>query len=315
MKKTGLLALICAGLLSACGNDINNATVGGLTVTIGGLPAGTTGNVAVTGPASFTKSLSATTTLERLTPGSYTITPAAINVGADRYSAASANATVVAGKTATSVVAYSKNPPSEVTLGFADFSGGKPDETVQGGRFVNYSYAGGGATSTIAANQPVKGAASLSTEYSLGAGAYGGVALGANANSSGMGNDENGNPKVLPLDLGSYKKLRIKLARSGGGPVSIKIVGNLKAVQDSGCYPVYQAAPGDDGGLVVTATLSEYTLDLSQFEYRSYCGAPDRKTISETLSNVVRVEIEDRFLPASGSANRTMTLGSVVFVK
>jgi hypothetical protein len=298
MKKS-ILALAFAALLSACGQDV--VTVGKLTVNISGLPSGSTPSVAVTGPLSFTKTLTASGTLENLTPGTYTITPAAVAVAPDNYTAATATASVTAGQTASSTVTYSKTVPVEVTLPFADFTGGAADSSTQGGKFVSYSYAGTG-TATIAAGQPVKGTDSLSTDYTISSGNFGGVALGVNANAAAQ-----------PVDLTMYTKLRIKLARSGGGAVSVKIVGNEKAVQDNGCYPVFQ--DGNDNGVAVTATLTEYTLDISKFAFRSFCGAPDRKTIAETINNVVRLEIEDRFLPGTGSETRTMTLGSITFVK
>ncbi len=301
MKRISVLALAFATILSACGQDV--VTVGKLTVNISGLPGGSAPSVAVTGPSSFTKTLTATVTLENLTPGTYTITPAKVAVAADNYTAATATASVTAGNTASSNVVYSKAAPVEVTLAFADFTGGAADSSTQGGKFTNYSYHGSGVA-TIATGQPVKGTDKLSADYTLGAGDFGGVALGVDANATAQ-----------PIDLTGYTKLRIKMARSGGGSLSIKVVGNEKAVQDSGCYPVYQATPGDDGGFAVTNTLAEYTLDLSQFNYRSYCSAPNRKTLAETINNVIRVEVEDRFLPSTGSENRTITLGSITFVK
>jgi hypothetical protein len=313
MKKFIVLGLAFAALLSACGQDV--VTVGKLAVTISGLPSGSAASVAVTGPSSFTKTLTATATLENLTPGTYTITPAAVAVAADNYTAATATASVTAGQTATNTVTYSKTVPVEVTLPFADFTGGAADSSTQGGKFVSYSYPGDVGTSAtnpvIAASQPVKASDSLSATYNLFAGGpgYGGVALGVNSNATPQ-----------PIDLTGYTKLKIKLARSGGGALSIKLVGNIKAVQDSGCYPVYQAADAsgfNDAGFVVTNTLIEYTLDLSNFNFRKYCQDNDatRKTLGETINDVVRVEIEDRFLPGTGSENRTMTLGSITFVK
>ncbi len=301
MKRISVLALAFAAILSACGQDV--VTVGKLTVTISGLPSGSAPSVAVTGPLSFTQTLTATATLENLTPGTYTITPAKVAVAADNYTAATATASVTAGNTASSDVVYSKAAPVEVTLAFADFAGGAPDSSTQGGKFTNYSYHGSGVA-TIATGQPVKGTDKLSADYTLGAGDFGGVALGVDANATAQ-----------PIDLTGYTKLRIKMARSGGGSLSIKVVGNEKAVQDSGCYPVYQATPGDDGGFAVANTLTEYTLNLSQFNYRSYCSAPNRKTLAETINNVIRIEVEDRFLPGTGSENRTITLGSITFVK
>jgi hypothetical protein len=319
MKRFIVSAFAFAALLSACGQDV--ATVGKLTVNISGLPTGSAPSVAVTGPSSFTQTLNATTTLENLAPGTYTITPAKVAVAADNYTAATATTTVSAGQTASSDVTYSKSAPVEQTLVFADFTGGAADKTTQGGGFTNYSYQGNGAIATIASGQPVKGTDSLSINYTLTAGTpnqnYGGVALGADANSSGPV-DGNGKPTVTPVDLTGYTKLRIKMSRSGGGALNIKVVGNDVAVQNSGCYPSYQVTAGDDGGFAVTKDLIEYTVDLSKFDPRKFCKddpTKAQKTLAQTINNVVRVEIEDRFLPGTGSETRTSTLGSITFVK
>ena len=52
---------------------------GSLAVAITGLPNGSTGNVTVTGPAGFTRAITATTTLTNLTPGSYTVSAANVS--------------------------------------------------------------------------------------------------------------------------------------------------------------------------------------------------------------------------------------------
>jgi hypothetical protein len=331
MKKLSILALACAAIFSACGNDV--ATTGKLTINIAGLPSGSTPSVAVTGPASFSQTLTATTTLENLVPGGYTITPAKVTVATDSYSAANGTASVLAGQTSSSDVTYSKAPPVNTDLVFADFTGGSPTQTTQGGNFVNYKYAGrNSATSNPASSTaatPVKTATSLSLDYSLAPGVnsdpndkgYAGVALGVDANSTGP-NDKDGKPTSAPVNLSGYSKIKIKLARSGAGALNIKLVGPDLTVQNEGCYPSYQGAPlnangFNDGGYAVSATLTEYTLNLSDFNFREYCAgkpATSKKTIAETLPGVIRIEIEDRFFGAA-LENRTMTIGSITFVK
>jgi len=77
---TALLLACCLILLSACGGGHAHpppgATSGSLTVAIGGLPAGVAGAVTVSGPASYSKLLTATATLADLAPGAYAISAA-----------------------------------------------------------------------------------------------------------------------------------------------------------------------------------------------------------------------------------------------
>lgn len=58
---------------------------GGIAVAVLGLPAGAAGSVLVTGPAGFSRALSATTTLTNLQPGSYTVTASAVSAGGRQY--------------------------------------------------------------------------------------------------------------------------------------------------------------------------------------------------------------------------------------
>lgn len=80
-----LLLACCLALLAACGGGHDDhppgATTGSLTVTIGGLPAGVAGAVTVTGPASYSKLLTASTTLTGLAPGAYTLSAASVAQG------------------------------------------------------------------------------------------------------------------------------------------------------------------------------------------------------------------------------------------
>jgi hypothetical protein len=84
------------------------ATTGALTVTITGLPAGTSAAVTVTGPNGFSRAVTATTTLADLTPGSYTVAAADVTNGGTKYtpSPSSRVVSVAAGATASAAVAY-----------------------------------------------------------------------------------------------------------------------------------------------------------------------------------------------------------------
>jgi hypothetical protein len=89
-------------------------TTGELTVTITGLPDGTSAAVTVTGPAGFTRALTATTTLADLAPGSYTVAAADVANGGTQYSPSpkSRVVSVAAAATASATVAYAVVVPS-----------------------------------------------------------------------------------------------------------------------------------------------------------------------------------------------------------
>lgn len=96
------------------------AATGRLTVTVGGLPSGTNAPITVTGPAGFSQSVTGTTTLNGLAPGSYTVSAATVTVGSTLYapSNASQSVTVSAGATGSSNVTYSGSGTSlAVTVG------------------------------------------------------------------------------------------------------------------------------------------------------------------------------------------------------
>jgi hypothetical protein len=84
------------------------ATTGSLTVTVAGLPAGTSAAVTVTGPDGYTQPVTQTQTLTGLTPGSYLATAADVSSGATTYTprATTKSATVSPGATATVTVTY-----------------------------------------------------------------------------------------------------------------------------------------------------------------------------------------------------------------
>ncbi len=90
------------------------ATTGGLTLTVSGLPTGTSAAITVTGPASFSRAVTATTTLDGLAAGNYTIAAKAATSGGTTYNPAPdrQTAAVTAGATATATVTYSAAAPS-----------------------------------------------------------------------------------------------------------------------------------------------------------------------------------------------------------
>ncbi|MES1185312.1 MAG: hypothetical protein ABUL60_15985 [Myxococcales bacterium] len=100
------------------GGGTGGAVQGSLGVTLTGVPTGSTALVTITGPASFTKTISTTTTTSDLAAGSYTITAPPIRLPGTQvdsiYDAAvtGSPANVTAGATSTSTVSYARRPGS-----------------------------------------------------------------------------------------------------------------------------------------------------------------------------------------------------------
>jgi hypothetical protein len=101
---------VSAGAMATASVTYRSST-GGLTVTITGLPGGTNASVTVTGPGGFSQNLTATTTINGLGPGPYTVAASNVTSGATTHTAAppSQNRTVTAGATASASVAYSSS--------------------------------------------------------------------------------------------------------------------------------------------------------------------------------------------------------------
>ena len=84
------------------------ATVGGLRVTVEGLPGGVAAAVTVAGPNDFSQQVTATRTLSDLVPGSYAVSAEQVEGGGNTYTSSVSRPTVpvVAGATATVTVSY-----------------------------------------------------------------------------------------------------------------------------------------------------------------------------------------------------------------
>jgi hypothetical protein len=94
-------------------NPVPAATTGSLTVNVNGLPSGSDASVTVTDPNGFIQTLTATTTLSKLVPGSYAVSAASVTVQGAVYTATvvGSPATVSAGQIATSAVTYTTPKP------------------------------------------------------------------------------------------------------------------------------------------------------------------------------------------------------------
>lgn len=123
-----LLLACCLALLSACGGGDDDpapgTTTGSLALSIGGLPAGVAGAVTVTGPASYSKTLTASSTLTDLAPGAYTISAASVAQGTGTLAPTpvTQQAQVNAGATASASVLYAAATP--LALGLQEVASG-----------------------------------------------------------------------------------------------------------------------------------------------------------------------------------------------
>lgn len=110
-------------------------STGALAVTVAGLPAGSSAAVTVTGPNSYSQSLTATTTLTSLTPGTYTVSAAPVTSGGLTYQASPATRSVEVGASMVaepaSVVYASQTGSLSVTVSGLP-SGTNPDLLLTG---------------------------------------------------------------------------------------------------------------------------------------------------------------------------------------
>ncbi|AMW04167.1 M66 family metalloprotease [Gemmatimonas phototrophica] len=67
---------------------------GAIAVTVSGLPGATNGNVTVTGPNAFSRSVTATTTITNLTPGTYTVSASSVSASGISYTPSPTSRTV-----------------------------------------------------------------------------------------------------------------------------------------------------------------------------------------------------------------------------
>lgn len=118
VKRAVLLcvfALGLAALLAACGIQAEpdpDPEPGTLSVTVTGLPAGVDGDVTVTGPEAYVRTVVASETLTGLTPGNHAITANAVQDDGQTYVAAVSSdlVDVPEGGSATTTVTYAVGP-------------------------------------------------------------------------------------------------------------------------------------------------------------------------------------------------------------
>lgn len=86
-------------------------------------------------------------------------------------------------------------------------------------------------------------------------------------------------------DLSAFKTLKIRLASPSVSSLRIRVAGDDKKTQDSGCYPVFFLQG-------VKAEMTEFNLPLANFAPEGWCG-PNGIKIAPTLKAVSGVEVAD----------------------
>ncbi|WER47458.1 PQQ-dependent sugar dehydrogenase [Cupriavidus sp. WKF15] len=122
IRRAALLLVACI-LAAACGGSvqvsINSGTppAGALAVVIGGLPAGTSGDVTVNGPSGFRQRLGSSATLSGLASGIYTVVAASVLSGTAAFFPQPATQQVTVGNgTASATVTYGSSQPFALAL-------------------------------------------------------------------------------------------------------------------------------------------------------------------------------------------------------
>lgn len=139
-------------------------TTGSLAVTVSGVPDGSTASVVVTGPNGFSQTLSTTTTLSLLTPGSYTISANPLTNAGATYLAdpSTQQRTVVAAlQPATASVAYGV-ATGAITIAVAGLPGGLTPTFSVSGTTATIPVSGAGTVSGLNLGAYSVGAATLS---------------------------------------------------------------------------------------------------------------------------------------------------------
>ena len=129
-------------------------TTGSLAVAVTGLPNGSAGNVTVTGPGGYSRNLTATTTLVRLTPGSYTVSAAAVSTTGGSYSASptSQSVTVNASSVAAGATVSYSLPSGNIAISASGVpSGSTPVFTLSGPSGATRTQNGAGTVTGLAA--------------------------------------------------------------------------------------------------------------------------------------------------------------------
>lgn len=129
-----------------------NLSTGALAITVAGLPTGSTGTITVTGPNSFSRTLTATTTLTNLAPGTYTVSATSVTASGLTYlpSPATRTVTVTASMVAepASVVYTSQTGSLNVSVSGLP-TGANPDLVLTGPNSFSQNITAAGTLSAL----------------------------------------------------------------------------------------------------------------------------------------------------------------------
>ena len=168
------------------------ASTGGLSVSIVGLPEGVSPEVTVSGPSGFSQKVATSTTLSGLVPGQYSISAAEVSVGGYTYVASvnPATVTVTAGVTATSQVTYGASN-GKLTVRVSGIPSGASATVavskVGGGFSQNLSFSGDGSQSLVV---PVGQYNVAANPFTVGADTYAGTVSESSVTVTGASTKE-----------------------------------------------------------------------------------------------------------------------------
>ncbi|HJR16330.1 MAG TPA: zinc-dependent metalloprotease family protein [Gemmatimonadales bacterium] len=108
ISRKQLFALTLFGLALACSEGPSGVSAGNLSISISGLPSGTSADLVVTGPGGYSQGVTGAQVLSDLAPGTYTLTANPVTVGSSIYIGTPETQDVsVSGSTASLSVLYS----------------------------------------------------------------------------------------------------------------------------------------------------------------------------------------------------------------
>lgn len=273
-RLRSIAAAIAIVSLAACGSDSTSPPANGsLTVTVGGLPAGTNAAVTVTGPSAFSQTLAATTTLQ-VPPGTYAVAVAQVAAGAVRYNATvtGSPATVTSNSSATATVTYAVAATPVVILS-GSIAANRTLTADTNYVLRGFVYVNSGATLTIAAATKIVG-----DTTALGSALF--ILRGARINAIGT--------EAQPIVFTSQRSAGNRAPGDWGGLV---IVGNARNNRSGNII-----VEGSDGsvvganpaGVVYTGGTNDAdnsgTLRYVRVEFAGYATLPDAELNSFTLA-------------------------------
>ncbi|HET9464750.1 MAG TPA: hypothetical protein VFO71_04390, partial [Gemmatimonadales bacterium] len=102
------LLSILLGITLACDEGPSGLSSGNLSLSVAGLPSGSSADLTVTGPGGYTQAVTGSQTLTQLSPGTYTVSANSVTVGSTVYTGIPPTQTVaVNGSTAQASILYS----------------------------------------------------------------------------------------------------------------------------------------------------------------------------------------------------------------